>query len=455
MCQNFMNKKIYFSLFMYLLVYTGTCLFGALAFLLDKNFFKELYTYFSGTLLPSSYTVAQLELIFFLLIVPPVCFVVSGFLGGAAWFKTTRVTNIDKFFSKFPTSNLPNKLLVRGFGFLSILIGLISFYRGGALSNFLSWLSYDDWLLSRWTLFHKLTFLEFVNIYSIVPVCCVLLFFLEDTGSSASRNRKWRYFLLFIPFLFSLLLFQKKMFVINFIFISSVFYFKSAISFTVTVKKFIQMFLLISLLFSLIAFLPTILSKNNNEIKRNLKSIELREKFFGKDILPLTEYILDNEILNKSTYLIMTPLTRTSSAAIYYSLVFPTKHQFYGFNLPFDGITQDDNYVVWNEMNPNFQGGTAMAPAQFVVYSQIGRYGALCFLSLIGFFIFYFYGIFSRFFAGSVYDYVVSALLVVFHINLAMDSFKNSFIVSYGVFWPLLFVFFIVGLSILIEKKAS
>ena len=77
-------------------------------------------------------------------------------------------------------------------------------------------------------------------------------------------------------------------------------------------------------------------------------------------------------------YSVMAPLTRTSAPAIYYSIVFPERHEFYGLDIGQDilgfGRMPDDNRVVWDHMYPGSPGGAVSAPFQFVSYSQVDQF---------------------------------------------------------------------------------
>ena len=66
---------------------------------------------------------------------------------------------------------------------------MVSVARGGALENIRAWTDYRQWVLARWKLFDTLTFLEFANIYSFLPVATVLLL-LRVLDSPHSRARR-------------------------------------------------------------------------------------------------------------------------------------------------------------------------------------------------------------------------------------------------------------------------
>src|SRR5260370_135028 len=87
-------------------------------------------------------------------------------------------------------------------------------------------------------------------------------------------------------------------------------------------------------------------------------------------------------------YAFLAPITRTSAPALYYAIIFPRFHPYFGLDLGQDVVCSrkigchglrmpDDNIVVWDYMNPTVHGGTIAVPFQFVLYSQVGVAGAV------------------------------------------------------------------------------
>lgn len=146
-------------------------------------------------------------------------------------------------------------------------------------------------------------------------------------------------------------------------------------------------------------------------------------------------------------YALLAPMTRTSVPAIYYSFVFPHEHPFYGLDIGQDilgfGAMPDDNKVVWRRMNPDIEDGSVAAPFHFVLYSQVGLPGALVGSFLVGLAL----GWGWFFVLGRIQTPIISAmagsLIILLAIYLAIDSVRNSLIVSYGVIWGGLFLFWI------------
>jgi hypothetical protein len=91
-------------------------------------------------------------------------------------------------------------------------------------------------------------------------------------------------------------------------------------------------------------------------------------------------------------------------------------------------------------MNPQFHGGSITAPFQFALYGQGGLVPAVLGSIVLGFFI----GAGWRFVrAGPLpgdWGALFGAILVLLATNLALDSPRNSVLVSYGAVWGALFL---------------
>ncbi len=141
----------------YLLVYTGTCLIGAAVLLSGYRPFVALYEYFSGSRVPSL-TTAEKETGLALLLASPV-------LTAAGFTAATRRLR--------PATHRPADTWTRWTGLVAFAIcasaALTELICAGAFSHLASWLDYGDWVVVRETLFRRIGFAGFADIYVLVP----------------------------------------------------------------------------------------------------------------------------------------------------------------------------------------------------------------------------------------------------------------------------------------------
>jgi len=128
--------------------------------------------------------------------------------------------------------------------------------------------------------------------------------------------------------------------------------------------------------------------------------------------------------------------------ALSYPVVFPHRHDYFHLDLGQDilgiGAMPDDNIVVWNYLNPTAPGGTTSVAYQFVLYSQIGTLGAVGASLIVGFLLALAWRL-SQLPARPT-STLVGSMVLLLATYLAIDSLRNSVVVSYGVVWGLLFV---------------
>jgi hypothetical protein len=140
-------------------------------------------------------------------------------------------------------------------------------------------------------------------------------------------------------------------------------------------------------------------------------------------------------------YALLSPLTRTSIPALAYVEVYPKVHGYHTLDLGQDvlgvGTMPDDNLVVWRYLNGDTYGTTA-APAQFVLYSQGGIAVAIIGSVVLGIALALLWRA-----ARSLlppWSPLASAVVIVLAAYLAIDSPRNSILVSYGVVWGFVFL---------------
>lgn len=174
------------------------------------------------------------------------------------------------------------------------------------------------------------------------------------------------------------------------------------------------------------------------------------------EVLSVTKFLADKHTLAVVLYSTLAPFTRTSAPAIMYAATYPDLHPFYGLDLGQDilgfGTMPDDNSFVWHVLYPDTPGGAVAAPFQFVWYSQVGLLGTVILSGVLGVVIGWLWrtGVLAVK-TPSALRAVSGAAIVLWCIYIAIDSVRNSLIVSYGVVWVVLPLAAAVVLRLLME----
>ena len=149
-------------------------------------------------------------------------------------------------------------------------------------------------------------------------------------------------------------------------------------------------------------------------------------------------------------YAALSPITRTAAPALFYPAIFPDERRFYGLDVGQDvlgvGSMPDDNIVVWQVMNPEING-TTVAPFQFAFYSQVGVLRALLLCAATGLLLAALWRLARHPRLRAEWRALAGALVLLWSVYLAIDSMRNSTLVSYGVLWGLVFLALAIGLS--------
>lgn len=404
------------------------------------------YHFFSGAIIPDIFW-EDLIYILLLLNISPILMWLGYELGLIA--KQKIKVNFDAGFG--PSDN--KEKLIKYFFAISLFVGFMSILKTNSISNLGSWLNYNDWIHGRWDIFNTLSFFEFVNIYMLIPILGTLFFL-----SVKESNRIIVAILVLLSVTFiEVLLFQKKALVVSvllFFFVIYVYYFGGHNPRkTVNKKVFFIAFIValaIYLLYVVLVLLPVVLKTSESykpKIKRTIPMTQHHKTKLFKVFDVSTK--IKRESRNKSLvfYTLMAPLTRTSSPVLAYPIVFPEEHNFYTIDMGQDiigiGGMPDDNYVIWNKLWPDTPGGAVAAPFQFVFYSQGGLIVAFIGSLLLGLIIAIGWSIINEVEKVSTFQSAFGGLIILFSTYLAIDSFRNSIIVSYGVFWPAIFLLFL------------
>ncbi len=315
-----------------------------------------------------------------------------------------------------------------------------SLWHGGAFGNAHAWVSsYESWVTARWMLFGALSIPEFINLYVILPVLSSLLVQLLWPV-----KRGFAGVVAMVGLVLTLLLFQKKQPIVYLLAVLLPFWIarhsrlgaRSHMLRHATVALLVALVVYVALVFvpmlglaegptranqapATAAPLPT-----DAQVQRADQLEQFRSRLLS---MPA--------VAEKSLFLINSVIFRTAAPAIYYPMVFPARHPFYGLDLPLDGFTTDDNLIVWNAMWPDLPGGSVSAPYPFSIYAQVGLLGVMVFAALTG----------ITLALAWIWSAVVqppqplsllgATLTLVFTIFIAIDTLRNSVISSYGLAW--------------------
>lgn len=406
------------------ITYVLTCLIGAVALLLNVQPFVDLFENFSGTRRPplagESLTIALV-----LLFGAPIAMWVGYVLVHLILSPGVQPR------PEQPHPPLPLWLPYAVFG-VCAAVGVASIVRASSISSLGAWFDFSAWVNARWRTFGALSFFEFVNIYMLVPLTAAWVA-LEVSGPGAKR-RILRWAPAVIAVCLAIPLFQKKAAVVSIIIIGSAYLMQAVLR-----GKHVRRRILIGAgavmgLYFAMVVVPTF------TVAWNLRNQAT------------------TEVGIVATYALLAPITRTSAPALYYPIIFPSTHSYYGLDLGQDIVCSprigchglrmpNDNIVVWDYMNPTFHGGAVAAPFQFVLYAQVGLAGALIGSLVLGTLLAIAWLWVLRRRGDDVSSPLWATLVIVFAIYVAIDSLRNSTLVSYGLLWPSLLVAVISALS--------
>lgn len=452
-----LNWEKYIPLIFFGVVYFLTCYLGIVLLLWGPSSAQLLYKIYAGVDVPI-YTRSNLITLLLLLHLPLVFFG-AGYFAGMAIVK--RLTKNFILISDQLTCKPIYLVWV-----VSITLAIYSLWRGQAFANITSWVTnYDHWVDARWKLFKVLSLFEFINLYVFLPISSgVAIFFLWE-----KKKKTFAGVVFFLGFIASALLFQKKQPIVFSIAVLLPFWL-AKLRFKPKVNSSGKIwFGIIGILFGvylLLFFVPTLglLASEKPTLIRGdyfLGKATAPEVILGQETVPkeLTPLVIKSEILSafikrytklpvviqKTLFATNSVIFRTSVPAMYYPIVFPAKHPFYGMDWPFDRFTADDNLVVWDEMWPNTPGGSISTPFQFPLYAQVGMMGTLILSTISGILLGIMWAWFIEVRAHTPLALMEGAAAIIFAIYLAIDSIRNSIISSYGIFWGGIFILLVIG----------
>lgn len=407
-------------------VYTVTCVIGAVLLVTRVDAFTSPFEYFTGTAVPDL-SGSEIGLLLILLLACPVFLWIGYALGRNT--ELTEVPGVDS--AKRTFSGLqghPPRWVPYVVFYVLAAAGFASIVRAGSVGDFSSWLDYSRWVDARAQTFRHLGYWEFVNIYLLIPMAAAWVLLTGRRRGITALACRWLPLLLTL--IIALLLFQKKTAVVS----------------------------LLIVLFSWALFTLPYTSPRRIAAAWAAVVLVVVAVYFSAVVVPVLSSpgrVCEGQGQTRclsgatntpgvATYALLAPITRTSAPTLYYPRIFPREHAFYGPDVGQDilgmGGSPDDNLVVWRRMNPGDPSGTTAVPFQFTLYSQIGITGALLGSVLMGALLAFLWRAALHPLLPRVWSSMLGSLTLIFAIYLAIDSLRNSTIVSYGVVWGLTFI---------------
>lgn len=388
-----------------------------------------------------------------------------------------------------------------------------SLMKSSAFSGLGSWGSYSQWINLRVSIFNSLSFFEFTNIYRWLP-CLSALVILMPVKTRMEAIARW--FPIFLTIIIDFCMYQKIPLLLTLVmgigslFLQTVFRDKTRIP-KISTKLAISIFGLI-MVYLVAVFLPSLgtkiqlssqylLNKQAKEVvltneskmldvtksvttqlaredisnkedtdksqqqppqvimNQSTKSIEIK-KITSASANPLLTssipaiYIFKHP-LTKFKYSVFTLFSRLTGPLIYYPVVFPKMTPFYSIDFGQDilglGNMPNDNQVIWHAMYPN-DTGCAAAPVNFVFYSQGGLFVCFIGMGLVGILLGFFWYFILNASGGIRLRSMVATTLILFTMQLGIDSIRNAMIVSYGYFWALLLIVGLYYISVIMNR---
>jgi hypothetical protein len=411
------------------IIYVFTCLLGGLVMIVGFHNFDVLYKYFSGT--PVARLTGPQRLIDLNLLLSAPALLWVGYELGTRARVPRRAAAIGPRIQRYAGGgrlDTPSWLPPVVFYGLAA-IALASIARSGSLRNLSSWLDYSSWIAAREEVFQRMSFFEFVNVYLLVPVAAAWVVITLRRPGVGCLLLRW--FPVALTLGIDLLLYQKKTAIISLLIVMFAWVLATGASRGRRAMRGAITTGVLAVIVYLATVVAPVYSKASTASICTVPGIHCDGGSAG---IPAID-----------AYTALAPLTRSSAPALYYPIIFPHHHAYFSVASIFAvdilgiGTFPNDNQVVWHFMNPDIPG-TTMVPFQFTLFSQGGLGVALLGSLVIGFLL----ALAWRFVRSELLPRAWSALLgsmvLLLAVYLALDSLRNSTLVSYGMVWGVLFI---------------
>jgi hypothetical protein len=451
-------------LLLFLVMYVFSCYIGVLLLLSSDKFWAWTDLFSGPGLMPLDVT--SFRVLIILLHLGPLLF----WLGYELALVASRRFWKWELFAEVEDKRSVERLSLILFA-VSVTIAVFSLARGGAFSRLWVWSDYNAYVRARWHLFATLTFFEYVNLYTWLPLSAVFLLL--------CRRRWWMFGLVLgiVTFL-QLSLFLKKSLLTSLVLISCTLWAywlsgggsRRTVRYSAWTKYGLALSCSLYLVHSALTIRLVLsasggafVSEQADEVGR-AKTVAASEAGVPPSAPPGSPPRVSPGILSSAPspvspvivkfdkqpnplrsgqgvvlYAVFSPLTRTSVPAIAYAELFPEKVPFYHVDVALDmlgfGRMPDDNLVVNDILWPYQKGGSVAVPFHFVLYSQGGLPVALLGSFLVGSFFSAVWYPLSRSRRLSMTGSLLAGLVLTFAWLNAIDSLRNNFLASYGMFW--------------------
>jgi hypothetical protein len=450
-----------FPLVAYVAVYLFTCYVGAVALWLSPRF-KALYLLFTGAEVPSL-AFDELLVALLLLHVPPVLV----WLGFELGLRGTRGWRWG--FLGVDADSPAVRLLAGGWLTASALWATWSIYSAGGFENLDAWLDYNAYVYARWRLFDHLGHWDFVNLYTWLPV---------SAGYVMLKERRWTTALLSILVVGVLQypLANRKALLTSAILIAAAVYIhlyagaaprrraaaRWHLAVAVGVPTALYLVYVVMTLMLVVRESAQPFKPIPSLVRPREAGPEIPKERVAMAFIPAPAAVADTQDHRAKTlflYVLLSPLTRTSITTFAYPAIFPRWRPYYHVDVAQDmlrkihpsldrfGRMPDDNLVVYHILWPGHHRGSIAAPFQFVLYSQGGVAVALVGSLLVGVVMALCWAPVSAAQRPSAEVSLLGGLAVVLGVFLAIDSVRNSILVSYGLVWGALALLLLAGIA--------
>lgn len=447
-------------LLVYLAVYVLSCLLGALLILGNYRPFIVLLEYFSGVKAPQL-TSAETATNLWLLVAAPSALVL-GYL--VATWVLLRIRRPENGHRAAGGLSIPAWLPHLTFYLLAV-IGFAALAHAGAFHRIHSWTNYDTWIHARAANFSRISFAGFVNLYVLVPVGAAWV--VLTTRGRSIRIQVFRWLPFTVAMILSLLLFQKKAAVTTVLIVAFA-WLVDVLQHRVRGARYIVLgsVVAVGIVYLAVAVAPVYSTASHAvSAARHASTSRRHPSNPSVTVSPAEHSRLTAELGHHThttailVYSLVSPITRSSAPALYYPVIFPRHHPYYRLDIGLDelgiGTMPNDNVVVWNYLNPDLPGGTEMVPYQFVLFSQVSTIGAVGGSVLVGLILALLWSGSQARRVGAPWNALLGALVLLLSTYIAIDSLRNSAIVSYGVAWGALFVGAVAAIAALARRVSD
>lgn len=451
------SVRIRLPLVTFIGVYLFTCYAGAIALLTSERF-RTLYLVYSGAQAPELSS-ADIWRILLLLHLGPAAVWIAYEVGIRVWRRAPSLAPRESPEEPRRALRTITRLLALG----SVAVAVFSLGRAAGWSGFGAWNDYNAYVYARWHLFDTLTFFEFVNIYTLLPV----------TLACWALNERRRTLALVVAIAVTCALQYplaiRKALLTSLILIGSIAYAhlclgsRPRIQLKTRAHLAFWFVLPVAVYFTYVGLtLQTVIRRDSQPFQTIAKMVPA--PVARKPVPPkrsviafsvdqtAIQHVQQDRLRSVVLYTILSPLTRTSICAVVYPAVFPDILPFYrpdfGLDILGYGTMPDDNLTVYRVLWPEHQRGSVAAPFQFVLFSQGGLLFALAGSAVFGFVLSLAWLAVADRRVLSAEHSIAAGLLIVLASFAAIDSLRNSLLVSYGLIWG----FLLAGLISLVAR---